>query len=928
MSDQPTSPPDTFGLDRSDGPSPGGNWHARPVADVLDSLDTDRKHGLSGATAGQRLDQFGPNEIQEAAGPTWRAVLIRQFADVLIAILVVAAVISFALGEVVDAVAILVIVALNGVLGFVQEWRAEKALEALRDMLELRSTVIRDGVLQQLDARQLVPGDIVEMAIGDQVPADLRLIDTVGLRTDESTLTGESESVAKATIPVDSEAALAGRTSMVWMGTTVANGRGTGVVVATGMSTMLGRIAELTQAVGQAQTPLQRRLAQLGRHLGVIAVGVSFGVAAAGWLLGRPLLDMFLTGVSLAVAVVPEGLPAVVTITLALGVRSMVKRRALLRRLQAAETLGSATVICTDKTGTLTANQMTVRRIWLPAGTVDVTGTGYDPGGHFESNGDKIDYQSRPDLLAFLEAAQLCNHAHIHRDDQGWHHIGEPTEAALVVAAYKAWLHPDEHIDTVTEFSFNSVRKRMTVVVHRPDSTVAYVKGAPEVLLSRTTRIRDGATRRLLTNDDRAAITAAYSALADRGLRTLAVAVRELPVGVALDEDAVESDLTFLGIAGILDPPRPEVAAAVRLARQAGITPIMITGDAPATALAIAHQVGLTAPYAVTGPQLDAMTDIELNQAVSNQAVFARTAPEHKLRIVHLLQAEGEVVAMTGDGVNDAPALRAADIGVAMGQRGTDVAKAAADIVLTDDNFASIVAATEEGRRQYDNIRKFVRYLLSSNIGELLAVVANLLTGGPLILLPVQILWMNLVTDGATAVALGVEPRAADLMQQPPRKPHEPILTIRAIGLICALGTYIGLATLGLFHLYLDSDPAAAKAQTIAFTAIVIIEKANVFNFRSLRQPIAHIGFFTNPALLLAWTATIGLQVAAVYLPPLQQALHTVPLGWNDWAIIAAVAAPIFCIVEAVKWRRSRTAPDSVPGLAPDTTRETTHVDA
>jgi Ca2+-transporting ATPase len=423
-----------------------------------------------------------------------------------------------------------------------------------------------------------------------------------------------------------------------------------------------------------------------------------------------------------------------------------------------------------------------------------------------------------------------------------------------------------------------------------------------------------------MSDDERDEVAAAFGRFAREGLRTLGVAVRTLPEEVALDADAVETGLTLLGIAGILDPPRPEVATAISSSRRAGITPIMITGDAPQTALAVAQQVGLAAPYAVTGNDLDAMADTELSQALENQAVFARTAPEHKLRIVNLLQKQGEVVAMTGDGVNDAPALRAADIGVAMGQRGTDVAKAAADVVLTDDNFASIVAATEEGRRQYDNIRKFVRYLLSSNVGELVAIVINLLTGGPLILLPVQILWMNLVTDGVTAVALGVEPGAPDLMDQAPRRPNEPILSARAFALIVAVGSYIGLATFGLFDLYLDAG-STAKAQTMAFTAIVIIEKVNVFNFRSLRRPITHIGFFSNPVLLMAWVGTVGLQVAAVYLPPLQTVLHTVPLGWTDWLVIGAVAVPIFLIGETAKWLRTRNAGQAGAGTAPATPR-------
>ncbi len=883
-------------------------WHALDVQTVIEQLRTDPQRGLSSEEAERRLRQYGPNALETTGAVPWYVVLARQFVDVLIFILIIAAVISLAIGQTADAITIMAIVVLNGVLGFVQEWKAEKAVEALQRMLAPQCNVVRDGQERVIDARNLVPGDIVLLEIGNRVPADLRLVEALNLKVDESVLTGESVPVSKGVQPVDPDTPLAERSSMVWMGTAVTNGRARGVVVATGMATEFGRIAHLTQSISEETTPLQKKLAVLGKQLGIFSIVISVFVAAAGWLVGKPLLEMFLTGVSLAVAVVPEGLPAVVTITLALGIRAMVRRRVLLRRLQAAEALGSASVICTDKTGTLTQNEMTVQHIWLPAGEVDVTGVGYDPAGHFEVKGKKIDYHKRPDLLALLETGLRCNHARVYKDEQGWHAVGDPTEAALVVAAYKAWLSPEDPSHTISEFSFNSRRKRMTVIEHLPEGMIAHVKGAPEVILARCTRILDGTQEREMTDADRKAANAAYQAMAERGLRTLALARRRLPENIRLDENEVERDLTLLGIVGIIDPPRPEVPNAIKLAHSAGIRVIMITGDAPATALAIARRVGLRASRAITGDDLNQMDDDTLRTALMDDVLFARTAPEHKLRIVTLLQAAGDVVAMTGDGVNDAPALKKADIGIAMGLRGTDVAKGAADIILTDDNFASIIGAVEEGRRQYDNIQKFVRYLLSSNTGEIIAIFVNILLGGPLILLPVQILWMNLVTDGLTAVALGVEPAEKDVMQRPPRPPDEPILDRFALIMILFLGSYIGGGALWLFHHYLSSGRANAVivAQTVAFTGIILLEKMNVFNFRALREPMNVIGYLSNPWVLAAWAFTVSLQAAAVYVPFLQRALHTVPLGWSDWGLMFLVAVPIFLSVETLKWLRWR----------------------
>ena len=880
------------------------HWHSQEASEVTQELKTNAKTGLSTQEAQQRLADYGSNKLKETETNPWYKVLSHQFFDVLIWILFIAAGISIAVGKIDDALTILAIVVLNGVLGFVQEWKAEKAIAALQNMLSPKCKVIRNNSAQEISAEELVPGDIVLLEIGDRVPADLRLIEALNLKTDESALTGESVSVQKSTNPVNMEAELAARSSIAWMGTAVTNGTGKGVVVATGMATEFGRIAELTQTVSREATPLQKKLGKLGTQLGIAAIIISMLVGIAGFIMGKSLLEMFFTGISLAVAVVPEGLPVVVTITMALGIRIMVKKRALLRRLRAAETLGAASIVCTDKTGTLTQNQMTVTQIWLPKNTINVTGIGYDPAGHFEIDQQKIDPKEHEDLLALLKTAAICNHAQLYKDEKGWHQIGEPTEAALITAAYKAWLSTDIQASVISEFSFNSSRKRMSVILEETDGKIAYVKGAPEIILERCTHIQEGDTIRELNVYDREIIHSTYLSMAMTGLRTLAFAKRKLPNNINMLEEEVEAKLSFLGIVGIIDPPRPEAISALEIARQAGISIIMITGDAAPTALAIAKRINMKAERAVIGSEIDSMNDDELLATLNEGAVFARTSPEHKLRIVELLQQQGHVVGMTGDGVNDAPALKKADIGISMGLRGTDVAKAASDMILTDDNFASIISAIKEGRRQYANIQKFIRYLLSSNMGEVVAIFFNILLGGPLILLPVQILWMNLITDGVTAMALGVEPAEKNLMNYPPRSPKEPILNKRGILMIFTLGSYIGLMTILLFHYYLNSSNPSKVivAQTVAFSGIIILEKMNVFNFRSLTQPLLKIGLLSNPWIIVSWASMIGLQICAVYVPFLQHMLHTAPLALSDWGIIALCAMPIFVVGEIYKY--------------------------
>ncbi len=881
-------------------------WHAKPLKEILSRLDTDPQKGLDASKVRERAAYFGPNELQKIKKTPWYLILLRQFTDVLILILFAAAIVSLALGETADAITIFVIILLNALLGFVQEYKADTEIYKLQQMLSPECKVIRDGKERIVDAKSLVPGDIVVLEIGDRVPADLRLIEAQNLKVDESSLTGESLPVHKDLEPVAPDTPLAQRSDMVWMGTTVVNGLARGVVVRTGMETEFGEIARLTQTVEHKPTPLQKKLARLGKRLGIYSVSIAVSVALIGWMTGKGLMEMFLTGVSLAVAVVPEGLPAVVTITLALGIRAMVKQKALLRRLQAAETLGSATVLCSDKTGTITQNEMTVKKIWLPSGMLDVTGIGYDPAGHFEKEGKRFDYENAPDLRLLLKTGLVCNHAKVTKEGDEWKIIGEPTEASLIVAAYKAWMSPEPR-RVVTEFSFNSIRKRMSVVVEENAHLRAYVKGAPEVILERSRWLLDSGKVREIDDKSRERIMTQYKKMASEGLRTLALAYRDLPADTPMREEAVEKELVFLGIVGIIDPPHEEAAESIAMAKEAGVKVIMITGDSPETALAIAEKVGLETEQAYTSEDIARMDDETLEKVLNRKVLFARARPEDKLRIVKNLQRMHHIVGMTGDGVNDAPALKQADIGIAMGKKGTDVAKAAADMVLLDDNFATIIRALREGRRQYDNVKKFVTYLLSSNTGEVIAIFMNIILGGPLILLPVQILWMNLVTDGMTAVALGVEPAEKGIMKRPPRSLEEPIVGRWEIGMIAVLGAYIGIATLWLHHHYLASGQPDGEilAQTVAFTGIIVLEKMNVFNYRSFSGPIVKTtGFFSNGWILVAIVTTLGLQACALYLPFLQKALHTVPLGWSEWGVIFAVAVPIYVMTETFKWFR------------------------
>ena len=850
----------------------------------MQSIQAQAQRGLSERDVPERRKSAGWNEIPEARKPHPARVFLRQFTGLLVLILILAGIIAFSLGEYIDALAIGMVVLLNGMLGFVQEWRAENALEALRSMMAPTALVIRDGQERIIEARELVPGDLVVLSAGDRVPADIHLTESIQLRVDESVLSGESVAIDKSVDP---------ETRTVFAGTSVVGGRGEGLVTAIGLTTEFGKIARLTGQVSKQKTRLQVQLGRLAAQLGAVALGVAALVVAIGIRAGQEPAELFMTGLSLAVAIVPEGLPAVVTITLALGATAMARQKAVVRRLQAIETLGAASVICTDKTGTLTENKMTATRIWMPHAVYEATGTGYDPAGHIAHQGQRIRAGDDPCLNSALMTAALCTHASLQRDAGVWAMHGAPTEGALLVLAYKGWVRLPDDAEPLSENPFSSDRKRMSVVVGDPP--VLHCKGAPERVLDCCETVATPGGRQPMDDTARQTVLEAYERMAAQGLRVVALASR--PARSA--DDCEEHGLTFSALVGIIDPPRPEVMDAVASAHGAGIRIIMITGDSPVTAQAIARQLDISAQRPFTGDEIEAMSEADLVAVLDGDVLFARAKPAHKIRLVQALQQQDKVVAMTGDGVNDAPALKQADIGISMGQRGTAVARDASDLILLDDNFATIVAAIKEGRRQFDNVRKFVRYLLTSNAGEIVAIVANILIGGPLIFLATQILWMNLVTDGVTAVALGVEKSESGQMRQRPRAAKTPIIGRSGLAVIVLFALYTGSASLWIFYQALPLGVDVAR--TAAFTAMIVFEKMSVFAFRSLRQPCTQIGWLSNPFLIVTLTATLLAQVAAVYWAPLQVLLHTAPLAAEHWLTIGLFALPLIVIPELIK---------------------------
>jgi len=900
-------------------------WHALSVEEAVEALDSDQQQGLTSEEAQRRLQDVGPNELAERPRPGFWRMLLDQFNNFLIFILIGAAVVSLALGEIEEAAAILAIVILNALLGVIQERRAEEALAALKKMAAPDARVLRDGHRLTVPARELVPGDVVFLEAGNYVPADLRLIDSVNLRIDEASLTGESVAVEKkAELALAGDVPLGDRLNRAFMGSTVTYGRGAGVVVATGMNTQIGLIAEMIQSFEEEPTPLQRRLDQLGRWLGWGALGVCAlvfftevlrntnlgllagpGISAYLTQEAQVLTDLFLTAVSLAIAAVPEGLPAVVTICLALGMREMVRRHALIRRLPAVETLGSATTICSDKTGTLTQNEMTAVRLYVANLRLDVSGEGYQPEGVFDNYGTPVDPRDQPEVVALLTGGLLCSDAQLEDVDEHYRMVGDPTEGALVVAAAKAGLWREEIEDQmprVAEIPFDSDRKRMSTIHQlnghppmgatdqEPGGFVVYVKGAPDVMLPRCKTILEEGKNVPLTPARREHIENVNRDLGREALRVLAVAYRRAEqVPESLDPESVEQDLTLIGLVAMIDPARPEVGPAIEKARRAGIRSIMVTGDYPDTARAIAQQIGLLRPEAevVSGAELNDISEEELIERIERVDVFARVSPQHKVRIVEALRARDEVVAMTGDGVNDAPALKRADIGVAMGITGTDVSKEVADMVLTDDNYASIVSAIEQGRIIYSNIRKFVYYLLSCNMAEIMVIFLVALAGQPPPLTPIQLLWLNLLTDGAPALALGVERGDPDIMNQPPRPPREPVINRTMTRGIVVQTVAITATVLGAFVLGLAwGDGGQDLARTMAFVTLSGSELLRAYTARSERYPLFKLGVFTNPTMQYAVGVSLLLLLGVVYLPFLQPVFDTVPLGLREWAYI------------------------------------------
>jgi Ca2+-transporting ATPase len=886
--------------------------------EVARRLGTDLQRGLSQEEAARRLEQLGPNELAEKPRPSMWALLLSQFNNFLIIILLVASVISILLGEFIDAGAIIAIVILNAVLGVIQESKAEEALAALKKMAAPEAHVIRDGHLISIPAREVVPGDLVVLETGNYVPADVRLVESANLRIEEASLTGESvpaKKDARAILPAD--APLGDRQNMAFMGTLVTYGRGRGIVVATGMQTQIGRIAAMIQEVEEEATPLQQKLDQLGRWLGIAALVICGVIFLAGVLRGISVLEMFMTAVSLAIAAVPEGLPAVVTICLALGMQRMIQRHALIRRLPAVETLGSATVICSDKTGTLTQNEMTVVQVWADNTLLNVTGEGYRPEGEFMDRSEVVDPRGYPAVDLLLRGMLLCNDARleaVEASDNGgrpsWRIAGDPTEGALVVLAAKAgyWKDEMERLQPrLAEIPFDSGRKRMTTIhPNERGGYIAFVKGAPDIILQHATHIYVDGTVRELTDFDRERILEVNASLASNALRVLALAYRELDeLPAEPTPELVEKDLVFVGLVGMIDPARAEVRDAIRVARQAGIRPVMITGDYPNTAVAIAKDLNLLRPQGkvLTGAELDRISDEELVRIVEDVDVFARVSPEHKMRIVEALRQRGHIVSMTGDGVNDAPALKRADIGVAMGITGTDVSKQTADMVLTDDNFASIVAAVEEGRIIYSNIRKFVFFLLSCNVGEILVIFLATIAGLPLPLTAIQLLMLNLLTDGAPALALGVERGDPDTMERPPRPVNEPVINKEMLIGIAVQAVTITAATLTAFLIGLRAFPDnLAGAQTMAFATLSLSELFRAYTSRSERYSVFAIGVFSNKYMQYAFLASLAILLAIIYVPVLDPIFDTAFLGWEHWAEILPLVLIPSVAAEITKW--------------------------
>lgn len=882
-------------------------WHALEAEEVLKILES-RKEGLTEAEARERLTKYGPNEIKkEKATPLWK-IFVRQFKSILIMLLLVATAFSFLVGEALDAVVILVIVVASASFGFIQEYRSEKAVQLLKKLAAPVATIVREGKERMVSSSNIVPGDIVVLHAGDRVPADLRLLEVFNLKIDESSLTGESMPVEKKTDPVSPDKIINDRTNMAFSGTVVTYGRGLGVAVATGMNTEFGKIASIVQAEEKTETPLERRINAFSKWLVLFMLAICAVVVVLGIMKGASLFTMILTGISLAVAAVPEALPAVVTGALAIGTYEMAKKNAIIRRLPAVETLGSTSVICSDKTGTMTKGEMTVSRIYVDDRFVDVSGVGYEPKGSFSVEGKPIDPKKSDSLYQLLKVAFLCNDSKLHQESEKWIVTGDTTEGALMVVAAKAGITEStlKH-KRINEIPFTSERKRMTTVHALPETEnkLVAIKGAPETVLERCKMIVKEGKVLELTVEERKKLSAVNERMASEGLRVLALAYKEeKEVPEKLDEKTFETNFIFLGFVGMIDKPRDEVKDALRLCRNAGIKVVMITGDHKLTAVAVAKELGMIDEennMVLTGAELEKISDEEFDKIVESVKIYARASPEHKMRIVKALKNKGYVVAVTGDGINDAMALKTSDIGVAMGITGTEVTKEVADMVLADDNFATIVSAVREGRRIFDNIKKYLVYLLQCNITELGVLLVGTLMAIPLPLTAIQLLWVNLVTDGLPALALGVAPPEADLMNRNPRPRKAGIASRRETLVYFVILPIILTIALLLNFTWSLGNESEVEARTQLLTVMIVCELLIALSCHSLRHPIVKAGLFANKFLLIAIALSFLMQLFILYVPSMYGPFDITQPSLQDWLLAVISGAGIFGLIETLK---------------------------
>lgn len=889
------------------------NWHSMTTEEVIKLLETDPK-GLTKEEALRRQEIYGPNKIEEIKKISPIRLFFRQFQNALNYILILAAVISLVGESIIDAVVIIAILFVNAILGFVQEYRSEQALEALKELSAPKTVVIRDNKERKISSEELVPGDIVVLATGDRVPADMRIYTSVRMRAEESILTGEPGSEEKITAELPEDAPLVDRLNMVYSGTNITGGRGSGIVVYTGMNTEVGKIAKEISEAGEEKTPLQKRISSLAVYLAILAVILASSQAILAFLRGIPIFDVLLFALASAISSIPEGLLAVITITLVIGVRVMAKRNAIIRNLQAVETLGSATVICSDKTGTLTKNEMTVRALYLNDEYIEVTGEGYAPIGDFRQNGAILDPKGNPHLKLFLKAMALCNDALLVSENGSYSILGDPTEGALVVAAAKGGVNKEEEEEEtprIDEIPFESELACMaTIHDFTEEKKYVYAKGSPERMISLCNEIYINDNTIEITDELRSQVLDVSREFASRGYRVLGISYRLVGSSTyQLARDDCGKDLVFLGLVAMVDPPRKEAIEAVDKCKKAGIKVVMITGDHRETARAIAQEVGIMTEkdLILEGRELDAIPEDEFEKIVESVKVFARTEPRHKLRIVRVLKNKGNIVAMTGDGVNDAPALKEANIGVAMGITGTQIAKETSDMVLADDNFASIVGAVEEGRTTFNNLRRVVLYLLTTNIAEDIILFTTLILGFPLPFLPLQILWINLVTDGICDKTLAIEPRYRDVLKDPPRSPKARLVSRGVIYQIAFLATIMAIGTVLVYHFSIQSLGPLVFLEgneiprTMAFYTIVFFQLFNALNVRSREYSLFKIGFFSNRYLALGVIISFILNISIVYVPFFQQLFEITPLPLYDWLIVLLVSCSAFIIEEIRK---------------------------